>query len=191
MTNQKMTFRTFKQYLTEQSSKKRDYSSTHILLPNDLGDSIINWCKNEIPDKAIFRKPDDPSFGRETEPHVTIIYGLLDGFDQKYRHYFSTKKPFTISLGRMSLFENEIFDVLKIDIVSKELRELHLEMRERFPNYQTFPNYKPHATIAYLEKGKGEKYKSIDIFNGKKFKATEVIFSSKDGTKTSMAIGRK
>ncbi len=177
--------------MTEKKERTRDFSSTHLLLSHELAQSVIHWGREEIPEEDLFQDTQDPDFGRENEPHVTVLFGILDTNPDKFRYFFSTQKPIPIKLGRISTFANEKFDVVKIEVTSPALRELNAEMREKFPHHQAFPSYRPHVTIAYLKPGKGKRLSGNDFFVGQKFRAPEVVFSSRDGTKTTMPLGKR
>lgn len=61
----------------------------------------------------------------------------------------------------ISLFENEKFDVLKFDVESEDLIEMNRVVSASFACNDSCSIYHPHATIAYLKKGKGEKYVNL------------------------------
>ena len=125
-----------------------------------------NW------DKIISKiKPEDllrprPDLGIEeplqTEPHTTVLYGFdMDDFNWDEFHEFTNNKknlPYTLHVNNISCFDNPNYDVLKFDVVSPELHDLNEEVKTAFKHTSTFPNYKPHITIAYLKKGTGKKY---------------------------------
>lgn len=97
-------------------------------------------------------------YGLETEPHVTLLFGLheevstsdVEGVLDKYTYY-------TCKAHKASTFENEKYDVLKFDIVGDNLDETNKDLK-KFPHTSDFPNYHPHMTIAYVKPGKGKKY---------------------------------
>lgn len=100
----------------------------------------------------------DGEFGRELEPHVTVLFGLhADTPDEAVEKIISGFKPPTIKMANITSFSNENFDVLKFDVESPELHKCHEALSE-LPNSDEFSEYYPHATIAYLKKGAAEKY---------------------------------
>ena len=100
-----------------------------------------------------------PGFGREIEPHVTILFGFHDTVDPHWIKdcVYSLKKPVELELKSISHFENPLFDVVKFDIDSPRLHRLN-EIFGRFPNTHLHEQYNPHSTIAYVKKGMAEKY---------------------------------
>jgi 2'-5' RNA ligase len=181
---------TFSRFLVESGKIKRDYSSIQLDLPERLADEIISWGYDNIPEKSVFFNPDRPSFGREDNIHITVLYGIA-GRDtiSGVESILKDTKPFSVRLGKLSLFSNQVFDVLKIDVDSPDLHHMNSILVKNLDVAQTYPKYIPHVTIAYLNKNKGEKYKGLKEFEGEKFQVNSLIFSSKDGTKHKIKLG--
>lgn len=101
-------------------------------------------------------------YGRETEPHVTVLYGLdvNSVSHQDIRDFIkeNVKSPVKFKLKNISLFENELFDVVKWDVESEKLVELNKKLKERFNYTNAYDEYKPHMTVAYVKKGMGSNY---------------------------------
>lgn len=173
----------FKHYMTE-ARRRYEYSSTQANLPSKLAEKIIRWGKNNIPHEDIFRDPADASFGRETEMHVTLLYGLLDSSPDEFREFFADHPPFEVSLGKISVFDtNPQFDVVKIEAKGDGLIKMNRLLRSNFRYHAKFPTYRPHVTIAYTRKGKGSEYAGDDAFDGQTFDVKEIVFSSRNGSK--------
>jgi 2'-5' RNA ligase len=91
-----------------------------------------------------------------------------------------TFKPVKFKIKNISLFENEKYDVLKLGIESKDLNELNSEMCKKLPFTSSYPDYKPHCTIAYLVPGAGHNYTKLkNELVGKEFTSERFIFSNK------------
>jgi len=121
----------------------------------------------------------EPGHGLETEPHVTILYGLhtqqLKSIQNKINF-----KPVKFKIKDISLFENDTYDVLKLGIESKDLNELNREVCSKFEFTNKYPDYKPHCTIAYLMPGAGRNYlKMKNELVGKEFTSNRFVFSNK------------
>lgn len=105
--------------------------------------------------------------GLETEPHITLLYGIsLSENPEKMKQWIDKilSGGVSVKVGDLSLFENNEYDVLKLDVDKENLIAFRDSCMKEFSNTQTFPDYKPHITIAYLKKGKGKKYTSLEGF---------------------------
>lgn len=145
------------------------------------------WDKmQDIIDKDDLYEPkDDTGFGRETEPHVTILYGLHDDVpDEDVSEEIKKIKSPSIKLGKVSSFEtSDDFDVLKYEVESKDLHGLNKKFK-KFPNTNKFPDYKPHCTIAYVKKGKAKEYiKKLNEAGKISVEPDKIVYSKADGKK--------
>jgi 2'-5' RNA ligase len=102
---------------------------------------------------------EDGTHGLETDPHVTVLYGLHDEVheDLVCRVCQGASGPVEVDVNGISKFESEEYDVLKLDVESKLLREMNKALRG-FPYTNDYDEYRPHVTIGYLKKGKADKY---------------------------------
>lgn len=149
---------------------------------------------NQIDKNDIYVDPEDPSFGLESEPHCTLLFGLhpevttedvtkvIDGHDLDQ----------IFLAHNISTFDNPNYDILKFDIGYKIrggniLGKINNQLRT-FPHTNDFPDYHPHMTIAYLNKGEGQKY--VDKFKGNQFNLNPsyAVYSKPDGTKDKIEI---
>lgn len=131
---------------------------------------IDGWEENHlsgIDDDDLYTKPTDDSYGLEENPHVTVLYGIhedevdpsvvVDMMEQKM-------EPLVVKIDTISTFENDEYDVVKYDVpVTDDLKRYREMFMESFENTQTYPDYHPHITIAYVKSGEGKKYaKKLD-----------------------------
>lgn len=157
--------------------------STQVNLPTE--DFKELWEK--IDEKDLYTDPDsDRSFGIEDEPHVTVLYGLTKDEPKKMAEKLKDFGSIKLKLSKMSLFENEDYDVLKFDVESEDLHKLNNYIRKHFDYETDFPDYHPHATVAYLKKGKGKQYvdNRSNKFKDVVFEYDSILFSSKGSKKT-------
>jgi 2'-5' RNA ligase len=163
---------------------RHEYSSTQVNLPKDFAAKIIRWGKEHVPQEDVFRDPNDPSFGRETEIHVTVLYGLIDSSPDEVREFVAGQEQFDVTLGKVNVFDTHgQFDVVKIDAQGEGLFKLNKLLKSNFRYSSNFPTYRPHVTIAYTRKGKGGAHSGDDSFVGEKFHVEEIVFSSRNGSK--------
>jgi len=157
-----------------------------------LSADIPDWDKltsRAINEKDIYNDGTD-EYGYEHKPHITVIFGLHDNeiVDKSLIHNIIKDMPqMTFYVNEIGVFENadndKPFDVVKFDI--KPTQQL-LNNRDKFlelPNTQTFPDYHPHMTIGYVNKGEGRKHKRI-LKKPIKFRFNQGVYSEPDYRKT-------
>jgi 2'-5' RNA ligase len=150
-----------------------------------LGESreaILKYNKNHISDNVIYDNPKH-EFGREMESHITIKFGLTKDYKPfEIDEMFSKISPFNVSFSGISLFENDKFDVVKLDVESNILKKLN-EQFSKLPNEDEHPEYHPHCTLAYVKKGEGKQFidKNVEIPDSE---ITQILYSRKDKKKT-------
>ncbi len=130
--------------------------------------------------------------GRETKPHVTVKYGLHGNDPQAVADLLAGEPPLTVTLGATSFFpngESGSGDVLKVDVHSPDLERLNRKIADAFPHTDTHPVYQPHATVAFLRPGLGQKYEGDDSLAGHTIVLDKLTFSSDDGTTTQIPLG--
>jgi hypothetical protein len=130
---------------------------------------------NKIPDDVLFNP--DNEHGKEKWPHVTILYGLENGLsDEAKKIVNGYGKKIKVKLGKISKFENEKFDVLKIDVDSEDLDKINEELK-KLPNENSYPDYKPHVTLAYVKSGECGDLVGCDDFDGIEVEIDKIIYS--------------
>lgn len=102
---------------------------------------------------------DEEGYGREIQPHTTILYGLHDDFKlEDVFKYLLPLNSLRIFSSKIDTFSNQEFDVVKFNIECDALHHMNSNIRKNFNYTSKFPDYHPHATIGYLKSGCGEKY---------------------------------
>ncbi len=155
--------------IINESKKERDYFGCVM-----MDATVKDWMKkikDIVDEEDLYIDPEDDSYGYNKDPHITIIYGIHEDEtdkDEIIEDIKETLKPVHSKIKEISIFENDDFDVVKFDIpVTKQLKKYREHFLE-YPNTQTFPDYHPHMTLAYVKPGLGKKYiqkleKSFDI----------------------------
>jgi 2'-5' RNA ligase len=153
---------------------------------------IDNWLKiiKQFIDESDLYKPEHEDFGLCKYPHTTILFGLhhdndLPNLVKEYLIPFDELND--IYVKNISLFENEECDVVKMDIKSKDLKKMNKKLRDNFEYTSDHPDYHPHLTIAYVKKGKGEKY-TTKISDKIKLEVNKYVYSSPEFKKTTINI---
>lgn len=167
------------------------FSSTQFNLPAELADAVRGLALSIHDD-------DLAEDGREMEPHVTVKYGLHTDDANDVRDAVYGEPPVAIQLGKCSIFERRDkssqrggseWDVVKIEVISESIRDLNAKISERLTCTDTFPDYKPHITIAYVKPGLGEKYaRTLNALEGRTATFDRLVFSNKNREHVSIPL---
>lgn len=180
----------------KEAGKGDSYGCAMIYFEDCSGDTLKNW-NDDL--KLMDIDPDDlHEQGMEDEPHVTVLYGLhteeASDVEDTLKEHNKDGEIVTFRMGNLDLFENDDFDVLirKVD-EAHHLHDLRKVLLDNMEATVTFPDYKPHATIAYLKKGKGKEY--IEKLKDVKFNigtaeidCSTLDFSNKECNHTKMPL---
>jgi len=160
-----------------------NYSSLQFNIDDKLSKEIIDFGYSHIIYDYLYMGENDDC-GRDLDPHCTILYGIISSEAKEIRPIISKIEPFKVRFGKISFFENDNCDVMKIEIESERLRELNSLLKRRIDFENHFPKYIAHCTIAYIKKGIKENL-SFDssYFEGKEMEVRTCEFSSKDGSR--------
>jgi 2'-5' RNA ligase len=128
--------------------------------------------------------------GRESEPHVTALYGLHDDDPQAVADVLAKFGPLDVTLGRVSVFPASDAggaDVVKLDVKGDDLHRLH-DALKGLPHTLTHPDYQPHVTLAYVKPGRGARYAGNDALAGLRVRLGDVEFSDRCGRATTLPL---
>jgi len=137
--------------------------------------------------KAIHKHIDKADLGPDgldKDPHVTLAYGIAaDKNPMAVRGVVSRQPEAQVTLGAMTAFHNDDATVLKFDVKSEDLQDIHKTVKDKIgmPG-STHPVYKPHVTVAYLKPGTDiSKYKHLESkLKGRTFKLKAVDYNNGD-----------
>jgi 2'-5' RNA ligase len=124
--------------------------------------------------------------------HVTVRYGLDDNFEA-VEAYLKKQAPFEATLGKTDSFPpSEHSDGAAPIIAPIEAPELHrinaeIEKHGTFAP-SSFPDYKPHATIAYVKPEKAARYTGMDVTEGKSFTVDHISITDRDGNQREVKL---
>lgn len=158
-----------------------DYSNTQVRVAGKPAQKIVEFGKR-IPDSELYLDPQDPSYGREEEPHITVRYGLATDNPQDLAK-LSELPSIKAKLGEVSIFETDNYDVVKAEVDSDSLKAANKKVGElvELPG-ETFKDYQPHATIAYVKKGEGKKYVGDKSLEGLEINVDAIDLTARDGS---------
>ena len=179
-------FVSIRNYINENQSQENRYGCVMLFANVPDWDKLV---KRIVKEEDVYDDPQEPGeYGYEENPHITVIYGLHHDeiVDQGVVYNIIQETPsITSSIKEIDIFENDDrpYDVVKFNIKPTQTllnkRDEFLEM----PNTQTFPEYHPHCTIAYVKKGEGKKYKRL-LKDPIKIKFDKGVYSDPDYRKS-------
>jgi len=171
-----------------------DYSSVQLDLPEDISKKLIAWGKDNIPDEDLFESSgkDTSKYGREDRPHVTVKFGLTTSDPDDVKKLLEGFGSVKVSFGKTSIFkESPEYDVVYVAIHSADIRELNEILSDNLENEDEHPEYRPHATVAYVRKGKGAQYAGKVVLPGNEVSTTEMSFRPAEGDKEKVSTAAK
>jgi hypothetical protein len=150
----------------------------------------------QLPDvQSIINKSDiytGDGYGLESEPHCTLLYGLhSDEIDDTTIKKIIESYTFPLCRAYLpSVFSNDEYDVLKFNVESDNIRNINTQLR-KLPHTTSYPIYRPHLTVGYLNPRTGMKY--VDMLNTSSLnsftlKPTKVVYSKPSGDRIEYSI---
>ncbi len=151
---------------------------------------IIDFGRWAVPDMELYTDYANNIPGREYDQHITIKYGLETNNPLDVLGVIEQQRitPFEIELRQVHLFEKEVYDVVMIEVVETGLTALHEALLQDLPNEETYPEYHPHVTVAYVTKGMGQAHIGATDFDGLNIHVDRVTFAAKDRHKTVLPL---
>lgn len=179
--------------------KNYDYGCVMVDVPVKNWEEITSFIDNQ----DLYIVENDNTYGLQDRPHLTLLYGLhKEVTSEMVEDVLKDVKPFDIEIDGVDIFENEDYDVVKFNIKKTDILQSIFDDLSKLPNSNSFKDYKPHITIAYVKKGTGKKYikpnykwqvNDIDditysMTNGQEFGIKlkkglneEILYTTKDG----------
>lgn len=169
-----------------------NYGATSLLIGfnKTINNTIISFAQAHIPPEL--QKDPDNSQGIVTEPHISLLTDIDDAFlDFEIKKIIEKIPSFKITFGEISFFKNDDVDVIKIDIESGPLHDIHYNIRSMIPNHYKFEEYNPHCTLAFVKPNTCDNiltHKSF--FRGINFTVQTINFNSAKGVSFPIKINR-
>ena len=113
--------------------------------------------QSSLPQELIYTEEKE-DYGVERKHHITVFYGLpYNEYNFKLIKQYVNRhiKNVELEIKGISFFrlEDKPYDVMKLDINSEALNNIHYFIDDNFENENTFKDYHPHMTVAYIKKG--------------------------------------
>jgi 2'-5' RNA ligase len=172
----------------EQAAPAHEFASTQANLSGPVADKVKQESLR-IPDFVLAED------GRESQPHVTVKYGLHDDSPaaiEKIREVLSREHPVRARLGETSIFPAKNAsgsDVVKVDVESPDLHRINKAIADALPHTDTHPTYRPHVTLAYVKPGEGTKFAGNKALDGQEITLDHISFSKRDGSQVDIPLG--
>lgn len=187
------------QLFVEKTAGPHEFASTQF----DLKDAAYDEEHGDpVPKLEAFAKAiadgDLAADGRETEYHITCVYGLDPETDPKQvQEQVAGFGPVEVTLGEVSRFpatEDHDYDVVKVDVTGDDLTRIH-DLIGEMPHQDTHPEFNPHITLAFVKSGKGEQWTGAPWGGeGTVLSFDALTFSTPDGGKSRIeltGVGKK
>jgi 2'-5' RNA ligase len=163
--------------VVQEQQTPTEFGCLMVYLEGDQKQKVLDFIAENFSQEQL-----DPTEGAEDEPHVTVAYGFYPDVDvQEIRRYIKENFPKTVTfqLKNITKFDNPEYDVIKVDVESQDLNDIHYALREYFGDRLnvTFPDYHPHMTLAYCKKGACEDLMDNNFFSGGEIQSNKFIFS--------------
>jgi 2,3-bisphosphoglycerate-dependent phosphoglycerate mutase len=131
--------------------------------------------------------------GKETEPHVTVRYGIQGEDTAGIKKYLASLAPFEATLGKTEKFEpnehTEGSSVIIAPIEAPELKKINKELEQHGDFKKPDFEYRPHATVAYVKPEVADRYVGMNVTEGKKFTVNQIAITDKQGKQEVVKLG--
>jgi len=138
-----------------------DFSWAFVSVPENIME-VHSLVTREIDKFDLYieegEKKGDWSYGIEDTPHITVKYGFEFDDPKSVIDCLKGEKGGSVEVNGIEIFEQDDYDVLVATVKSEALNRLHEKLTEELKVPDSYPEYKPHITIAYFKKGMAKEY---------------------------------
>lgn len=173
------------------SSQDKSYGYLGVDMPRHIALRMA-LLQRAIPKEDLYTEKG--GHGLERHPHVTVAYGHEEDDPTSTKEALADMIAGEGSIGGISTFDNPDYQVLKFDVDSDDLRALNARLRERIamPG-NTFTEYNPHVTVAYLKPGADvSRYAKLEkLLKGQRFPVRQLRFGNPADQYTTLVLADK
>ena len=162
----------------------RKFATTQVDLTGADRDDILAYAA-AIPDDWL------ADGGRETEPHVTVKFGLHTRDVAKVVAALEGEPPVTVRFGQTDVFQANGYAVIIVRVESEDLRRLNARLAAELDHTDTHPEYVPHATVAYVQADKWTDALALrwaDFMEGREATFDRVTYSNQEGARSTINL---
>ena len=161
-----------------------EFSSTQLNLPTELAQQVRRIASHIDPRDLV---------KKEFVPHISLKYGLHTTDPAPVEQLLADEPPIRVRFGKTDFFPAENSpdsqnDVLYVKVFSPDMRRIHKKLIGSLPHTMNYPKYEPHVTVAYLKKGRAQKYAGRTDLNNVEHTFDTVRFSKPSGRKFSISL---
>lgn len=177
--------------LLNEGSGGHSYGCVMLFLP--IEKKWWDEITKEIKKDDVYSPEGERDYGIQAynEAHVTILYGIhSDVPDKDVEALIEKMSAPEVTLSKIGIFDNKDkgFDVVKFDVSGQDLHDMN-KMFKELPFTSDYPDYHPHATIAYVEGGTGKDYtRTLSKEDSLVIKPNKIVYSKANGTKKEYTI---
>ena len=177
--------------LLNEGSGGHEYGCVMLFLP--IEKEWWSEMTDKIKEEDVYNPEGERDYGIQphNEAHVTILYGIhKDVPDEDVEALIEKMSAPEVTLKKISIFENgdKGFDVVKFDVSGEDLHKMNKMFRD-LPHTNDYPDYHPHATIAYVKDGTGKDYvRNLSDEETLTIKPNKIVYSKANGTKKEYKI---
>lgn len=174
--------------MSDQETKPNPKAWVGCFLSGKNSESVLK-CSQMIDDSHLSGK------GRVTDPHITLFHGCGDSDQETVRSILKDMPPAKYTLGSLFTFNagDDGSVPLCAKVYSSALEGINTRIKEALPEAnQTYPQYSPHVTLAYMAPDMAKKYLSDRAFSqsltGQSGLLDQACFTDSAKTKTPVAF---
>jgi 2'-5' RNA ligase len=145
-----------------------------MLMGDDEAADIVQWGKEHINDDEVYGKDGK---GRDGSPHVTLQNGIMCEDADELERLFSALSSMEAELGPIGVFrqDGKDYDVVHIEVICEDLHKANAMVDDLLEVNNPHPDYHPHITLGYVNKGAGKRFEGLEDFVGKKVNLKKMV----------------